>query len=202
MARSIPYQPLLLRLLHGVSALLVMLALISGYWVYNTFDGRFGKLPLPWINDIQGLHGTFGLFFLILLPAFALYSFHAGQKRLIQPDTLQQATRLGQPMGWISLQRIINTWMLLASVLAVLSGRLMKEEWLPNGELYHAAYSFHLIAWAVMFLSLALHLLMSVKVGGVPLLLSMLSWQVRSQDHPRHWPSRLREWLRAIRSPR
>jgi hypothetical protein len=35
---------------------------------------------------------------------------------------------------------------------------------------------------------------MSAKVGGAPLLLSMISWQVRTQDSPKHWLNRLRNW--------
>jgi hypothetical protein len=53
-----PYQPVLLRILHGVAALLVVLALITGFWVYNTYDKRWGSLPLPSLGDIQGIHGT------------------------------------------------------------------------------------------------------------------------------------------------
>jgi len=44
MSRSAPYQPLLLRLFHNAHALLVLGALITGFWVYNTYDGRFGTL--------------------------------------------------------------------------------------------------------------------------------------------------------------
>ncbi|MDD1418983.1 hypothetical protein MEO40_07505 [Dolichospermum sp. ST_sed1] len=37
---------------------------------------------------------------------------------------------------------------------------------------------------------------MSAKVGGVPLLLSMLSWQFRDVDSPVNLYSRLMVWLR------
>ncbi|MGM3307348.1 cytochrome b/b6 domain-containing protein [Anabaena sp. WFMT] len=195
MTRSTPYQPLLLRLLHGVSGILVIAAIISGFLVYNTFDKRFGKIPIPKIDPIQDIHGTVGLFFLILLPAFALYSFHAGQKRLIQPDSIQKLTQVGKPIWWVSLQRIVNTLMLIASVLAVTSGRMMKEEWLPIGELDHIWYSFHLIAWVIMVCCLAIHILMSTKVGGAPLLLSMMSWKFRPEESPKNWYSRFRIWL-------
>ncbi len=40
-----PYQPSLLRLLHGGTALLVPLAWLTGLLVYSTDDGRFGRLP-------------------------------------------------------------------------------------------------------------------------------------------------------------
>ncbi|BAY05158.1 cytochrome b/b6 domain-containing protein [Anabaena cylindrica FACHB-243] len=195
MTRSTPYQPLLLRILHGVSGILAIAAIISGFLVYNAFDKRFGKIPIPKIDPIQDIHGTVGLFFLILLPAFALYSFHAGQKRLIQPDSIQKLTQVGKPIWWVSLQRIVNTLMLIASVLAVTSGRMMKEEWLPIGELDHIWYSFHLIAWVIMVCCLAIHILMSTKVGGAPLLLSMMSWKFRPEESPKNWYSRFRIWL-------
>ena len=196
MTRSVPYQPLIFRILHGVTGILVIGAIISGFLVYNTFDKRFGYIPIPKINPIQDIHGTFGVFFLILLPFFAVYSFHAGKKRLLQPDSIQQLTQFGKPIWWVSLQRLVNTKMLFAAVLAVISGRMMKEEWLPTGEFDHIWYYLHLIAWLIMICFLAIHILMSAKVGGVPLLLSMLSWQLRDVDSLVNWYSRLVVWLR------
>ncbi|MBS3026343.1 MAG: cytochrome b/b6 domain-containing protein [Dolichospermum sp. DET50] len=195
MTRSAPYQPLIFRILHGVTGILVIGAIISGFLVYNTFDKRFGYIPIPKINPIQDIHGTFGVFFLILLPFFAVYSFHAGKKRLLQPDSIQKLTQFGKPIWWVSLQRLVNTKMLFAAVLAVISGRMMKEEWLPTGEFDHIWYYVHLIAWLIMICFLAIHVLMSAKVGGVPLLLSILSWKVRAEDNPLSWYSRLCGWL-------
>ncbi|CEJ42315.1 Uncharacterized protein apha_00162 [Umezakia ovalisporum] len=194
MSSSAPYQPLLLRILHGMSATLVITAVITGFLVYNTFDKRFGQIPVAKIEPIQDIHGTVALFFLLLLPVFALYSFHAGEKRLLQPDSIKKLKQIGKPIWWVSMQRIVNTLMLMASVVAVISGRMMKEEWLPLGELDHWWYYFHLIAWVIMVFCLAIHLLMSAKVGGAPLLLSMLSWKFRPGDSPRNWYSRLRDW--------
>ncbi|MFM7426410.1 MAG: cytochrome b/b6 domain-containing protein [Elainella sp.] len=182
MATPRPYQPLLLRLLHGINGLLVLGALATGFWVYDTYDGRFGRLALPTLADIQGVHGTIALTFLLFFPLFAIYSFHWGQKRLIQPDSLKQLARISQPIGWISLQRLVNTLILIASVLALISGRLMKEEWLPRGELYHAAYSAHLMAWLTMAVCLLLHILMAARVGGLPLLLSIVDTKTRPSD--------------------
>jgi hypothetical protein len=128
---------------------------------------------------------------------FSLYSFHGGKIRLLQADSLQkisQPNQFNQPIWWLSLQRLANTFMLIAAVLAVTSGRMMKEEWLPLGELDHIWYYCHLTAWLILICSLAIHLLMSAKVGGAPLLLSMISWQVRTQDSPKHWLNRLRNW--------
>jgi hypothetical protein len=195
MSRSAPYQPLWLKILHGVSGILAIAAIITGYLAYNTFDGRFGKLAIPRIGAIIDIHGTFAVFFFFVFPAFALYSFHAGNKRLLQEDSLQNLTQFGRPIWWVSLQRITNTLMLIASVLAVLSGRMMKEEWLPTGELNHSWYYLHLIGWVVMVSCLAIHILMSSKVGGVPLLLSIFSWKVRPEDSPTQWSSRLQNWL-------
>lgn len=194
MRNSAPYQPLWLRILHGVSGILAITAIITGFLVYNTFDKRFGQLPIGKIEPIQDIHGTVALFFLLVLPAFAIYSFHAGENRLLPSDLIRKLTQVGEPIWWASLQRIVNTLMLIASVLAVISGRMMKEEWLPLGELDHLWYYFHLIAWVIMVGCLALHLLMSAKVGGGPLLLSMLSWQYRPADSPRNWYSRLQSW--------
>ncbi|MTJ06234.1 MULTISPECIES: cytochrome b/b6 domain-containing protein [unclassified Anabaena] len=195
MNRSAPYQPLILRILHGISGVLVIGAIISGFLVYNTFDKRFGYIPIPKINPIQDIHGTLAVFFLILLPFFALYSFHAGKRRLLQPDSIQNLTQFGKPIWWISLQRLVNTKILIAAVLAVISGRMMKEEWLPIGELDHIWYYLHLIAWVIMICFLAVHVLMSAKVGGVPLLISIISWEFRAEDSPANWYTRLRGWL-------
>lgn len=187
MAQPHPYQPILLRMLHGAAALLTVLALISGFWVYNTYDKRWGSLALPTLGDIQGIHGTIGLTFLLLLPFFAFYSFHLGHRRLLQEQSFRQLKQIGKPVWWVAIHRFANTLMLLASMVAVLTGRMMKEEWLPAGETYRFWYLAHLVAWVCVFISLALHLLMSAKVGGVPLLISMFTWKVRSEDKPRSW---------------
>jgi len=35
--------------------------------------------------------------------------------------------------------------------------------------------------------SLALHLLIGAKVGGIPLLVSMFDWKIHHEDTPRSW---------------
>ncbi|ANV84553.1 cytochrome B [Picosynechococcus sp. PCC 7003] len=187
MAQSKPYQPILLRLLHGLTAILVLLALDTGFWVYDIYDGRWGRLGLPRIEAMQGIHGTIALTFFLLLPFFAVYSFRLGDRRLLQPNSLAQLRQVGKSIWWVSAHRLINTGMLLAGTLAVVTGRMMKEEWLPAGELNHLAYFGHLLAWVVMFGALALHLLLGIKVGGVPLLASMISFQQREGDRPKNW---------------
>jgi hypothetical protein len=182
-----PYQPVLLRILHGIAAVLLVLALISGFLIYNTYDKRWGSLALPTIGDIQGIHGTIALTFLLFLPVFALYSFHIGYRRLVQEQSFSQLKQLGKPVWWISVHRFANTLMLLAATFAVVTGRMMKEEWLPAGEIHRQWYLAHLVAWVCVFISLALHLLMGAKVGGVPLLVSMFNWTMRGEDMPLSW---------------
>jgi Fe2+ transport system protein B len=46
-----------------------------------------------------------------------------------------------------------------------------------------------------MICCLPIHILMSAKVVGTPLLLSMLLWKFRHEDSPRNWFSRLRGWF-------
>ena len=197
MPPSKPYQPLLLRLLHGVNALIAVLAILTAFVVYNNYDGRFGKLPLPQLEHIIGIHGTFGkLLILGVMPAFALYSFHIGQKRLIQPDSLAKITQLSKPIGWYSFHRTVNTIMLLALTFSIVSGSMVKEEWLPAGELTRIWYTLHLMGWAILVLCLALHLLMSAKIGGFPLIVSMFEAKYRPND------SSLTDWLHKIRSLR
>ena len=195
MPDSKPYQPSLLRFLHGVNALIALLAIITSFWVYNTFDGRLIKLPLPEINDIIGIHGTFGLTFLLLMPAFALYSFHVGHKRLVQSDSFAKLTQIGKPIWWYSLHRIVNTVMLIAATWALITGRMMKEEWLPTRELDHIWYQLHLTAWVILVVCLVMHLLMSIKVGGVPLIVSMFEFKYRPEDSPATWFHQIRSFF-------
>ncbi|MDX2242870.1 MAG: cytochrome b/b6 domain-containing protein [Leptolyngbyaceae cyanobacterium bins.302] len=179
----IPYQPLLLRLLHGISALLALGALITGFLVYDSWDGRFGGLGLTTRDrNLIDIHGTFGFFLFFLFIAFALYSVTAGRKRLVQAASLQQLTQFGRPTWWVGLQRLTNTTMLLAAALAVGSGKFQDENWLPNGEMDHVAYFMHLIAWVLVLIGIAIHVLMSAKVGGIPLLVSMVNVKFRSDD--------------------
>ena len=187
-----PYQPVLLRLLHNAIGLLVFSALITGYIIYDRFDKRWGSLNLPTFRDPQGLHGTIALTFWILLPIFALYCFHIGYRHLVQKESLTQLKNIDKPIWWISLHRLTNTLTLVSATLAMVTGRMMKEQWLPNQELDHAWYYGHLLSWVLMIVSIAFHLLMSAKIGGLPLLLSMYQWQVRAKDIPKSWFSQFK----------
>lgn len=197
MSFQTPYQPLLLRILHNASGLLAIGAWLTGFLVYNTYDRRFGGIPFPKIDDIQGIHGTLGLFFLLVFPFLAIYSFHWGSKKLLSANFAKKMTQnIGQPTWWINWQRITNTSILLAATLSVMSGRMMKEAWLPAEELHHVWYNLHLIAWVIFFFSLVAHIAMSWRVGGISLLRSMLNWRYRASDSPSLWLHWLRSRLR------
>jgi hypothetical protein len=174
-------------------------AILTAYWTYDTYDGRWGHF-LPEYKAIEGIHGTFGLWALLLFPAFALYAFHRGQRRLIQPDSLEKLSAIGKPIWWYTLHRITNTIAILALTFALFSGKMMDSTWLPKQELNHAWYYAHLIGWLVMVSTVALHLLMSARVGGTPLLLSMLNWKYRPEDSPTLWPRQVRQWWSTVRS--
>ena len=187
MSPSTPYQPILLRILHGTNAILTFSALITGFWVYNTYDKRWGSLTLPTLDAIQGIHGTIALTFLLILPVFVLYSFRIGYRRLVQDQSFSHLTEVGKPIWWVSIHRIANTLTLLSATFAVITGRMMKEEWLPAGEIFHSWYIAHLVAWVCVFFSVAFHLLLGIKVGGVPLLMSMFNGRKRSEDNLSSW---------------
>ena len=170
-----------LRLLHGAIATLIILAIATGVVIYNIYDGHIGHLPIPNVPRIMGIHKLFGQAFLLVMPFFALYSFHAGRRRLLQADSLQQLAVVGKPIWWYSLHRIVNTLLLLGATFALVSGREMNEDWMRQGELTHLWYT--------------LHLLMSVRIGGVPLLLSMLHLRYRIYDRPSRWMRTVQSWL-------
>ncbi|MFM7437766.1 MAG: cytochrome b/b6 domain-containing protein [Snowella sp.] len=195
MSPSTPYQPILLRILHGTNAILVFSALITGFLVYNTYDKRWGSLNLPKLDAIQGIHGTIALTFLLTLPVFVLYSFRIGYRRLVQDQSFSHLTEVGKPIWWVSIHRIANTLTLLSATFAVITGRMMKEEWLPAGEISHSWYIAHLVAWLCVFFSVAFHLLLGIKIGGIPLLMSMFNRTRRSED-------KLSNWLQDIRLER
>ncbi|WP_228015323.1 hypothetical protein [Synechocystis salina] len=97
MSPTRPYQSLLLRLLHGAMALLTLLAISSGFWVYNTYDGRWGSLPLPKPYYTQDLHGTGALALFLFMFPFALYCFHLA-------IAVYGPTKVGSNYGNLALQ--------------------------------------------------------------------------------------------------
>ena len=195
MSPTQPYQPLLLRILHGLTGIFLIAAILTAFWTYDVYDGRWGRIPLPDYKGIEGLHGTFGLYTLLLFPAFVIYAFHQGRKRLVQSDSIRQLSRIGKPIWWYTLSRVTNTLTLLALTFALFSGKMMDETWLPKGELDHTWYYAHLVSWVLMVIAIALHLLMNAKIGGSPLLLSMMSWRFRHKDSPKLWATHLSNYL-------
>lgn len=195
MPQAQPYQALALRILHGIVAALIIIAILTGVSIYNIYDGRIGHLPIPVIPRIMGIHKLFGRAFLLIIPFFALYSFDAGRRRLLQVDSIKTLKAIGKPVWWYTLHRTINTVLLLGATFALVSGREMNEVWMSQGELMHTWYLFHLASWLVMFTCLAMHLLMIVKVGGVPLMLSMFHFAYRSSDSPSMLVEAVQSWL-------
>lgn len=197
-----PYQPLLLRLFHNVTALLILGAALTGFLVYDSWDRRWGGLGLSTANrSYIDIHGTFGWFLsFIVLPIFVIYCLNAGRKKLIQGNALTQLTQqVGKPIWWVNAQRLTNTLMLVASILAVLSGKFQDENWLPQGQKDHVWYYVHLLGWCGVIGAIALHFLLSAKVGGLPLLLSIIDTQFRPEEHPKHWPHQLQQWFQTFR---
>jgi uncharacterized membrane protein YhaH (DUF805 family) len=166
-----PYQPSLLRLLHGATALLVPLAWLTGLVVYSRYDGRFGRLPFPLAGEWIDIHGAVGVLLWPLALLFALYAITAGRLRLRQPA---------------------NALALLALILAVGSGKLMQEDWLRDGQLHHFVYSVHLLAWLLIALAVILHVMAVLQRGGWPLARSMASVQLRPGDLPGNWFNQIR----------
>jgi exosortase/archaeosortase len=176
-----PYQPSLLRLLHGTTAIVVALAWLSGLLVYSLFDGRWGRLPWRLPGDWIDLHGTVGVALLPLAVLFAAYAFTLGRRQLT---------------------RASNAVALAALSLAIGTGKLMQEDWLRAGELHHLAYSLHLLAWVVMAAATLTHLTGVMRRGGLPMLRSMVSLKARKGDLPADWPEQLRCFLQGLPPPR
>ena len=171
-----PYQPSLLRLLHGGTALLVPLAWLTGLQVYSAADGRFGRLPLRLPGEWIDIHGTVGVLLWPIALLFGLYALTLGRSRLRQPA---------------------NALALLALGLAVGSGKLMQEDWLRKGQLDHLVYSVHLLAWLLIALAVILHVAAVLQRGGWPLARSMASVQLRAGDLPGNWFDQIRRSFRA-----
>jgi hypothetical protein len=173
-----PYQPSLLRLLHGATALLVPLAWLTGLLVYSSSDGRFGRLPITLPGEWIDIHGTMGVLLWPIALLFGLYALTAGRARLRQPA---------------------NALALVALALAVGSGKLMDEDWLRDGQFHHLVYSVHLLAWLLIALAVTLHVGGVLKRGGWPLARSMASVQMRPGDLPGNWWHQIRRSFRAGR---
>ncbi|MFN7900393.1 MAG: cytochrome B [Synechococcaceae cyanobacterium] len=170
-----PYQPSLLRLVHGATVLLVPLSWFTGVLVYLRHDARLVRLPFSLDGEWVDIHGTVGVLLWPIALLFGLYAVTAGRARLRQPA---------------------NSLALVALALAVGSGKMMDEDWLRQTELHHLVYNVHLFAWVLITLAATLHVVTVLQRGGMPLARSMASVQVRPNDLPGHWPAQI---LRSFR---
>ena len=194
MARQ-PYQTLIFRCLHGSQGLLATAGMLTGYWIYNTWDQRFGHIPFPGATEaIVELHEGIGGLFVSLCILFIGYSLFAGQRRLVQAKSLQQLGKVGHPIWWYSLHRFVNTGLLIMGLLIIASGDALSDNVLEQGASTDLAYTLHLVAWAGMVLLTVAHVGLSLKVGGMPLVLSVVNMRVRSSDSPSRWPQRFFTW--------
>ncbi len=170
-----PYQPSLLRLLHGTTALAVLGSWLSGLIIYSHHDGRWGRLPLSFPGEWIDLHGTVGVVLLPLAVLLAAYALTLGRR---------------------VLQRPTNAVTLLALVLAIASGKLMQEDWLRDGELHHLVYSLHLLGWLLLTMAVVAHLAGLLRRGGPPLAVSMLSLRLHRNDTPGDWGRQIGRFFR------
>lgn len=170
-----PYQPSLLRLLHGGTSLLVMVAWFSGLAVYSQYDGRWGRLPLVFKGDWIDIHGSLAVPLVPLALLFGLYAISLGRRRLNQPA---------------------NAVALVALALAIATGKLMHEDWLREGQVQHLIYSLHLLGWVGISATVIWHLSSILKLGGLPLASSMISLRRHKGDQPRDWPSQIRRYFK------
>lgn len=204
MARIKPYQSLIFRLIHAGQGILALLAMVTGYWLLNTWDPQFGGLPFPhapkaaieWHEDIGGVFSG-------AIALFIVYSLWEGRRRLIQPKSIKHLTRLDNTMGtpawWYALHRLVNTGLLIFASLAVISGDDLGQNVMKQGVFANWGYALHVFSWLGLLLGSLLHILLSFKVGGVPLLLSIISVRIRDPDHPRYWPHRLQNTWCSLR---
>lgn len=172
-----PYQPSLLRLLHGLTAAGVAAAWITGALAYNQNDRRWGSLPTPsglatldWID----VHGSAGVLLWPVATLFLLYAITLGKPRL---------------------RHASNALPFLALLLAIVSGKWMQEDWLRQGQLHQLVYSLHLLGWLLIAAAVAWHLTSLLRRGGPRLALSMARLKVRSNDTPSAWLSQIRRSL-------
>lgn len=155
-------------------AALVPLAWLSGLLVYATHDGRWGHLPWQIGGDWIDIHGTVGVVLWPLALLFALYALTLGRARL---------------------NKAPNAVALCALALAVISGKLMNEDWLRSGELDHLVYDLHVLSWLLIAITVIWHLAGVLRRGGMALARSMFRFELRNNDHPWHWPMQWKRWL-------
>lgn len=170
MAMARPYQPSLLRLLHDLTALLVLAAWISGSLILLGFDHAQGAFSLPGIPELTEHHQVIGLMLLPFALLFGLYALIAGRA---------------------VLSKAANLLPLLVLVLAVGSGLLMDDDGRFSADLGHLIKSIHVFSWADLAVAVLVHTLAALRRGGLPLIRSMVSVRVLAHDWPSHWPAQL-----------
>ena len=170
MAMARPYQPSLLRLLHGLTALLVFAAWISGSLILLRFDHAQGEFSLPGLPELTEHHQVIGLVLVPFALMFGLYALIAGRA---------------------ALRKAANLLPLLVLVLALASGLLMDDDGRFSADLHHLVKTIHVFAWAALAVSLLVHTLAALRRGGVPLIRSMVSARVQAYDWPTQWPAQL-----------
>jgi len=183
MADKSIHQPLALKLLHAATGLWILGLGVTGFLLYNTWDGRFGHLPLPDVGETWiDLHASLGEVFPWVLAVFALYSLTLGARKLVAEDTLQKLIGSRGKSQWIAVQRIINTGLLFAAVMACVSGQWMDEDILEKGFLGNLNYNLHIGSWLLICSLLIAHVLIGIKVGGIPLTLSIFDPRLRQKS--------------------
>ena len=134
MAQPRPYQTLIFRSLHASQGILTLFGMLTGYWIYNTWDGRFAHIPLWVANEsIIDSHSAIGGLFTGIFLLFILYSLNAGRRRLIQPKSFQQLGKVGKPIWWYNLHRFVNTGLLIMGLLIIVSGEGLDDDVLEAG---------------------------------------------------------------------
>ena len=178
-----PNYPFLLRVLHGVHGILALTGLVTGYWLYDTWDQRFGHLSLPNINQtIYQIHVDYGNWFYAVLPIFTVYCAIKGRQRLIQLKRWKHLFNLGKPSWWYFIHQCINTGLLIAGILAISTGKVIAEDTLQKGRLMSFWYNAHLLSWVMMLILFSAHLFVSYQIGGLTSLRTMMSWRLKLKD--------------------
>lgn len=182
-----------------VQGVLLLLGMVTGYWIFNTWDRRWLALPLPRATEfVLEMHEEIGGLFGGAIALFVIYSILSGRRRLIQPNSFGQLAKVGKPVWWYTLHRLVNTGLAMMGGLVVISGDALDDDAMMAGQFSDLAYTLHVFAWAAIGVLMVGHLLLSLKVGGVPLLLSVFSRKVRVKDLPIYWPQRIFDRIIAL----
>jgi thiosulfate reductase cytochrome b subunit len=181
---AIPKQTNIFRVVHAVHGLAVLLLLFTGLQSYNVWDQGFGLVPKvftlgTWAGNPKALHIALAWLFLANGLGFSLYQAISGGKKLFREQDAE--VLVASVQNWqrwnYALHRYINTALTWLSTLFAVTG-LILTNWggmglwasVLGGDSFIRSVHLGLVS----FLSLVVlaHLLLMVKVGGVPLVLS------------------------------